>query len=211
MNRLIRCFSIMMAVPLVLAGCFGSSTPRDRVRYYTLEYNPPAFKDLVLKPCVIKIQRFSINPIYNTTRIVYQDESGSTDDYVYYRWRANPADMATQLLERDFRNSGVIKAVLDADSRFPYTHTLEGSVDEFLESDSGKTWHAILTISITLMKEDGLDIVGGILLQKTYNMRKELEKNNPRALAEAMSKAMSGISEKIIRDVYSCIEEPAQK
>ena len=212
MNRFIKYFSFFFGISLFFLGCFGSSPPRDRIRFYTLEYNPPMFQGFKEQPCVIKVQRFSINPIYNTTRIVYEHESSTRDDYVFHRWRANPADMVTQLLERDFRKSGVFKAVLDEDSRFPYTHILEGSVDEFLESDSQKIWQAILTISITLMKEDGLDIVKGILLQKTYNARIDLNKNNPRALSEAMSRAMAEVSEKIIRDIHDCVgnHEPGQ-
>jgi ABC-type uncharacterized transport system auxiliary subunit len=206
MVRSIKSFSLFWVISLLLTGCFGSSPPRERIRFYTLEYNPVVFTDLDKKACVVKIQRFSINPVYNTTRIVYENEARTRDDYVFHRWRANPADMVTQLLKRDLKKSGVITAVLDEDSRFPYTHTLEGSVDEFLESDFGRIWHAKLTVSITLMKQDGLDIVEGILLQKTYQASMALKRNNPGALAEAMSRAMAEVSEKIIRDIHANLQ-----
>jgi ABC-type uncharacterized transport system auxiliary subunit len=205
MNRIIKCFFFFTAVSLLFFGCFGSSPPKERIRFYTLEYPPPVFSDLSKQPFIFQIKRFSINPIYNTTRIVFQSESSTRDDYVYHRWRANPADMVTQFFKRDLMKTGVLTAVLDEDSHFSCTHRLEGSVDEFLELDSEEAWYAVLTLSVTVMKAEGVDIVKGILMQNTYSAKKKLKKKNPRALAEAMSRAMAEVSEKIIRDLYACL------
>ncbi|MFC1883225.1 ABC-type transport auxiliary lipoprotein family protein [Thermodesulfobacteriota bacterium] len=205
MNRIIKYFSFFTATSLLLIGCFGSSPPKERIRFYTLEYPPPVFSGMSKQPCIVQIKRFTINSIYNTTRIIFQSESSTRDDYVYHRWRVNPADMVTQLLKRDLMKSGVLAAVLDEDSRFSYTHTLEGSVDEFLELDSEDAWYAVLTVSITIMKADCLDIVKGILMQNTYSAKTKLKKKNPRDLAEAMSRAMAEVSERIIRDLHASV------
>ena len=205
MNRIIKYIFFFTAISLLFVGCFGSSPPKERIRFYTLEYPPPVFSDLSKQPFIVQIKRFSINPIYNTTRIVFQSESSTRDDYVYHRWRANPADMVTQFFKRDLMKSGVLTAVLDEDSRFSHTHTLEGSVDEFLEMDSKEAWYAVLTISVTVMKADGLDVVKGILMQNTYSAKTKLKKKNPRDLAEAMSRAMAEVSERIIKDLHACL------
>jgi ABC-type uncharacterized transport system auxiliary subunit len=205
MNRIIKYLFFFTSISLLFVGCFGSSPPKERIRFYTLEYSPPVFSDLTKQPFIIQIKRFTINPIYNTTRIVFQSGSTTRDDYVYHRWRANPADMVTQFFKRDLMKSGVLTAVLNEDSRFSYTHTMEGSVDEFLELDSEEAWYAVLTLSVTVMKGDCLDIVKGILMQNTYSVKTKLNKKNPRELAEAMSRAMAEVSERIIRDLYASL------
>jgi hypothetical protein len=53
-----------------------------------------------------------------------------------------------------------------------------------------------------LMAPDEPDVTPKILFQKTYRSSKPCRQKNPRALAEAMSLAMSEASAKIIDDVY---------
>jgi hypothetical protein len=52
------------------------------------------------------------------------------------------------------------------------------------------------------MAEHEPDTGKKILFQKTYQMSKPCKQRNPRALAEAMSLALSEASAKIINDVY---------
>jgi ABC-type uncharacterized transport system auxiliary subunit len=108
----------------------------------------------------------------------------------------------TFFLARDMKESGLFKAVLPGDSGIPVTHMMEGSVDEFLEWDTEQTWKAVLAVSITLMVEKEPDISKKVLYQKTYRTEEACKQRNPRALAEAMSRAMARVSEHIIRDVY---------
>ena len=91
MNRYLNFIFIISCLLLLFTGCFGTSPTSDRIRFYTLEYDPPLFSGLEELPYVIRIERFSIDPIYNTNRIIYRDESYRRDEYVYYRWRSNPA------------------------------------------------------------------------------------------------------------------------
>ena len=105
------------------------------------------------------------------------------------------------------QQSQLFKAVLTRRSKFPYTYVLEGSVDEFLESDSANGCQAILALSIVLMAEREPDLDKKIRFQNTYQMRKPCEQKNPAAFAKAMSLAMSEASEKIINDVYRNIRD----
>jgi ABC-type uncharacterized transport system auxiliary subunit len=100
------------------------------------------------------------------------------------------------------QQSQLFKAVLTRRSKFPYAYLLEGSVDEFLESDTADGCQAVLALSIVLMAEHESDMDKKIRFQKSYQMSKTCEQRNPRALAEAMSLAMSEASAKIINDVY---------
>ena len=191
----------------LLSGCMKVKHPGHQIEYYTLEYEPPAGTDLVPLPYVVRIERFGVAPTYNTSRIIYREGSFRREAYVYKRWRSNPGDLVTYFLNRDIKRSGLFRAVLPHDSRFPSSFVIEGSVDEFFEWDTTTVWTAVLTLSITLMAENEPDISKRILLQKTYQSREACRSKSPAALAEAMSRAMARVSGEIIKDLHARIRK----
>ena len=117
--------------------------------------------------------------------------------------------MVSTLLSRDIKRSGLFNAVLNEGSSLSSTHMVEGRVDEFFEWDRKEGWVAVLAVSITLASETEPGIVKKILLQKTCRRETPCRQKNPRALAEAMSQALSEISREMILDVYGQITPPA--
>jgi len=172
-----------------------------------LEYTSPEMKDLKPLPVSLKVDRFSVAPAYNTTRIIFRDGSFKRDEYFYHKWRANPGDMVTYFLSRDIRNSGLFKAVLPQGSEFPFSCVLEGSVDEFVEWDSPEGWYGVLAVTVTLMAANEPDVTKRILFQKTYRAEKPLTEKNPQGLTQALSLAMADISKNIIMDIYSVLKK----
>ncbi len=207
MNGHKRVSILLLALPLLLGACLNLKQPSNRIEFYTLEYDPPQINSPDPLPFVIRVERLSVAPLYNTNRIIYRDRSFKREAYVYYRWRANPGDLVTYFLTRDIKQSGPFKAVLPHDSGIPASHVLEGSVDEFFESDSKESWEAVLSVSIVLIAENEPDISKGILFQKTYRATESCKQKNPRALAEAMSKAMARISREITKDIYDYLKK----
>jgi cholesterol transport system auxiliary component len=193
---------LLIGLALLLSACLDLKQPSNKIDYYSLEYDPPRMRDYQPVAEVIKVEQFSVTPIYNTRKIIYRDKSYQRAAYTYHKWRANPGESVTYFLARDMRQSQLFKAVLTRRSKFPYAYVLEGSVDEFLESDTADGCQAVLALSIVFMAEHEPDLDKKIRFQKTYQMSKPCEQKNPKALAEAMSFAMSEASEKIINDVY---------
>ena len=202
MGRYKKIVILFLGLPLIFCSCLNLKQPSNKIEFYTLEYDPPQIGNLKPLPCVIKMERFSVAPIYNSNRIIYRDKSFKREAYIYHRWRANPGDLVTYFLTRDTKQSGLFKAVLSHESRIPFSYMLEGSVDEFFESDAEEIWNAVLTVSITLMSENEPDISKRIIFQKTYHATEPCSKKNPKALVEAMSKAMVVVSGKIIKDIH---------
>ena len=151
MNYYRKRFLPLLGITILLGACFNLKQPSHKMEFYTLEYDPPQLINLTPLPCIITVERFSAAPEYNSNRIIYRDKSFKRDTYVYYRWRADPADLVTSFLSRDTQQSGLFKAVLPYDSRLPASFLLEGSVDEFLENDTEEGWEAVLSVSITFM------------------------------------------------------------
>jgi ABC-type uncharacterized transport system auxiliary subunit len=198
----IKALVMLLALPLVFVSCLGLQQTEEKMQFYTLEYDPPQVDDLAPLPVVIRVEKFSVAPPYDTYRIIYRDRSFKRDAYSFYKWRAGPGDLVTYFLGRDLQASGLFKAVLPQDSRAPVSHVVEGRVEEFFEWDAEPNWKAVLSLSIVLSVADEPDVSKRILFQRTYHATFPCEQKNPRALAAAMSRDMSEISNKIIRDIY---------
>ena len=197
----------MLGFALILGACVPSSKPQNKIEFYTLEYSLSPQAGLEPFPFAIRIERFSVAPMYNTTRIIYRDSSFKRSAYVLHKWRSNPGNLVTYFLSRDIQQSGLFKAVIPYDSGFPSSYVLEGSVDEFFEWDTVKEWKAVLALAITLMAHNEPDISKRVLFQKAYRIEKPCKEKHPSALARAMSQAMKEISGEIVRDIYTVLKD----
>jgi cholesterol transport system auxiliary component len=194
---------LLMGLTLSLTACLDLKQPSNKIEYYSLEYDPPRISNLPPVSQVIKVALFSVSPIYNTRKIIYRDDSYKRAAYDYHKWQANPAEFVTYFLARDMQQSGLFKAVVTPNNRFPHAFVVEGSVDEFLESDLPDGWQADLSLNILLVNEQENDVTKKILFQKSYHVSKPCRQKSPLALAEAMSAAMSEASSQIIHEVYN--------
>ena len=193
---------LIISLLFLMCGCITLKQPSNKVVYYYLEYESPEFTGLDQLPHGIRIESFTVAPTYNTSQIIYREQSFERDAYAYYKWRVNPGSLVTQFLTRDIRDSGLFKAVIPCDSRFEASFIMEGMVEEFFELDESENWNAVLSLSIILAEED---IDNGSVFQKSYSTIEPCEKRHPRALAAAMSLAMKRLSKEIIEDIHNCL------
>jgi ABC-type uncharacterized transport system auxiliary subunit len=196
-----------MLFTLSMTACAALRQPSEKIDFYTLEYASPKVEDLKPIPATIRVERFSVAPMYNSNQIIYRDMSFKRDAYTYQEWRANPGDLVTYFLARDLRESGLFEAVSPYGIQMEAQYVLEGSVDEFFEWDTDKAWKAVLALSTTLMVDDEPDISKRIIFQKTFRSTRPCRQKNPMGVAEAMSEAMADISGQIIRTVYDALEK----
>jgi ABC-type uncharacterized transport system auxiliary subunit len=206
MKRINKPFFLVIGSVLLLGACMNLKQPAIKVEYYTLEYPSPQFDGLTPLPYIIQVDRFTTAAPYNTSQIIYRNQSFERNAYVYHNWQTNPGAIVTTLVNRDLKNSGLFKAVLNPESRFSSSYSVEGSVDEFFEWDEPNTWKAALGISIILTKKDPQDMSNTILFQKTYHQTQKCRRKHPKAVAEAMSRALSEISKMMIKDIYDCLK-----
>lgn len=197
---------LLMAAMLASAGCGLSRPSRPAMRYYSLDYPAPVAKEGPALPVVIRVERFSASPELSGSSMLYSDAPFATKSYALYRWRAVPADMVAYFLARDMKACGLFSAALPYDTRLSPTHSLEGRVEEFYEKDGdGNVMSAMLSVSVTLVREREPDITKKIVFQKTYSEVQKAAVNNPQAVAEAMSAALSRVSGRLIEDVHKAL------
>ena len=189
-------------------GCVTLKQPNMKIEHYTLEYDallPVTNTNLNPVPVVLKVERFSIAPVYNTSRIVYRDQEFKRSSYFYHKWKSNPADLVSYFLARDIRESGLFTAVNVPDSKITHTHIVEGLVDEFLEWDSKDKWEAVLSMNVTLLDAGTSDISKKVVFQQKFSSRKMCKEKHPKALAQAMSQAMAEVSENICLTIHNAL------
>jgi ABC-type uncharacterized transport system auxiliary subunit len=197
-----RCL-VFGALALVAAGCINLSSltqPPIQTAYYILEYDPPAPTGSKPSAPAIRVDRFSADPLYATTAMIYKKQPFQTDAYVYHRWHTAPADMVSHLLARDLRRSGNFAAVFGPAAPASAAYDIKGHVEIFLENDTADPWQAELLLTVTVTGPPGTGN-SAVVLQKSYQASAPCVRNHPRAFAEAMSRAMQLLSEEIIADV----------
>lgn len=190
-----------------IAGCIGGKAQKEAINYYTLEYAAP--KPVVQNriPAVIRVPRFQVDPPYNSHRMIYTDRAFQRNAYHYHQWRANPGDLIAAFLARDLRQASLVSAVFVYDGAIPATHVLEGVVEEFYEKDAPTGWYAILSVSLTLIKVDAVDVSERIKFQRRYRTEQKSLQKNPESLARAMSQAMAEVSALVIKDVEKALSQ----
>jgi len=207
MKATVKIGFLCLAVACCCTACLFPRQPANKISHYTLEYDPPQ-QAAGLQPLAytLSVQPFTVAAVYNTRRIVYRDASFKREEYVYHAWRASPGELVADFLRRDLQQAGLFQAVLPYGSSAGGRYLLEGSVDQFLESEMRDLWEAALTLTITLLDGAAVDSSKRILFQKTYSSRTACEHKNPQSFVAAMSRAMAGLSAAVSRDVYDALK-----
>lgn len=194
---------IILTCLIVLTGCIGNASTPSTVYYYTLDYKSKAPNAPSRLPVVLRVNRFSVSPPFNTQRIVYAEKNLHRNTYAYHHWIAQPGELLSYLLARDLDYSDGFQSVLPADTTQPATHDVYGWVEEFIEIDDHNPWQASITVHITLASALDPDASRRILMQERYSQKADCKAKTPAALAQAMSEAVASIYKEVVHDIYS--------
>lgn len=197
------CLAFTIISSLMICACIGAPSTPKTIYYYTLDYPPDAAAPIRRLPVVLRVNRFSATPPFDTQRIVYAEKNLHRNTYAYHQWIATPAEILSYLLTRDLNYLDGFKAVLPADTTQPVTHDIYGWVEELIEIDTHTPWQASARIHITLASALDLEPSRRILMQKRYERTETCRAKNPAALAEAMSQAIAAIYADVVHDIHT--------
>jgi len=199
-----RFLGVGIAVMVLLGGGLlpGCGKPPALVHKYVLDYASPILPAQSPVPETLKVDLFAVAQAINTSDMVYRPSPYQSQAYQYHRWRVNPGFLVTDYLLRDFRQSGLFKAIFSYDSSARSRFVLEGGVEEFQEVDQGDSWQAVLAVNLTLLDTTKEEITQKIVFQKNYRTEEQITDKTPRGLADALSRAMQRVSGEIIADVH---------
>lgn len=193
------------AVFLIACGCGIFQTQPKPVHYYTLAYDQPQTarcrENAADNPVVIHVKQLHASAPYNTNHIIYAPNQHQRARYAYHQWITAPSDMLTSLLARDIDRTGISDTVVLVPNAKNVTHRIGGTIIDFYENDEPGDWEAVLSLRLSLTRSDPVAGNETRLFTKTYREVKSLDKNNPHALARAMSNAMESVSKRFIEDI----------
>jgi ABC-type uncharacterized transport system auxiliary subunit len=195
--------AMIFACMMALTGCMGNASAPSTVYYYTLDYTSEAPSAPSRLPVVLRVNRFTVSPPFNTQRIVYAEKNLHRNTYAYHHWIAQPGELLSYLLARDLDYCDGFRAVLPADAAQPATHDVYGWVEEFIEIDDHSPWQASISVHITLASALDPDASRRILMQKRYSLKTDCKAKTPAALAQAMSVAVASIYKEVVHDIHS--------
>ena len=189
-----------------LAGCLRGTAPPPLIFQYVIEYPPPGGENISRTEALLKVERFTVDRIYAGPSMLFRKGPFQREAYHERRWRISPGDMVTDFLRRDIRHANLFRAVLSArdteDSRF----VLEGGVEEFLEVIEGKSRKALLVAMVTLLDLSSPEADRRVVFQKTYRCEASFTQDGGAGFAEAMSRAMSQFSTRVIADIGQALQ-----
>lgn len=200
----------VIVLSFLIAGCASSGKPQYEVENYLLSYSTPSFDKFDKLNASLKFNRFSIAAAYNSSNMIFRDNSYSIDSFNYSRWAVNPADMIADSLLRDMRGSGLFSAVFSRYDTDDGQFVVSGSIEEFyLNMDKGNKT-AFVSIIVSLQNTREKETGKRLMFQKKYVREEPLQESSPRGYCDAASRAVQIISEQIIRDIYTNVKATVQ-
>lgn len=193
--------SFIIAIVFIAAGCFGRSKAPHIVEQYSLEYAPPAIESPVRIGESIKVERFSVDQLFNSQAMVYRAQPYKFASYNYNRWRVNPGDMVTDYLTRDLRAANIFPAVFSYRDIEGTRFIIEGGVGEFLEMMAQGNWKAVLKTNVSFIDGSRKEPIKRVVFQRRYHFEESLKEHSPDEFARGMSVNMQRFSEQLIKDI----------
>ena len=190
-NRLLAVAALLSV--FTLTGCLGGST--EPSRYYTVSAESISIAGAT-SDARIHVKKFTIDPAYQRTNIVYRE---SPYDFMFYDldlWATRPEQMLTQVAGEYLIKSNMFKSV-DLKPMGKPDFELLGNVDAIEEIDEGSSQEAHLAVQLTFRKV-GEDAP---LWEKRYDERQSMSKRDAHSAAEALSKLYAKYMQDALKNI----------
>jgi ABC-type uncharacterized transport system auxiliary subunit len=190
---------LSFSLAIFLAGC--SIATRDIVNYHSFSYPPPASISQSPAPGTLMIYRFLLDPSIERNFLVVNRDKGKNSSMTYHRWSESPADMITDLIQRDLSNSGLFRRVVGQLSSDRYRYALEGKIRELRgETKEGKS-AAIVAVQAELT-DFGVPLGGEKqLMEERYRVVMPCKNSSPPAIVRGLNAAVKELSKRLRNDI----------
>ncbi|MBV8762545.1 MAG: membrane integrity-associated transporter subunit PqiC [Deltaproteobacteria bacterium] len=189
----------MKYAALVLVAACAGKVPETRYYQLATQTRPAETNATV----ALAIEPLVADAAYDDDRIVYRLTPYRLDYYNYQRWSAPPGQLVGNFMQDAFMKSGRFRAVMhEASESAPVT--LGGRLIALEEVDKSKTeWLGHVAIELTLTDNQ----TNKIVWSQQYDEIQPLKAQTPEALAEAVSTAMTRITQRALPEVAQLAEQ----
>lgn len=189
---------LLSAIALSLTACLGGGSS-EPTRYYTVAVenismpSAGAFADKRLQ-----VRKFSIEPAYQRTNIVYRE---SAYDFMFYDldlWASRPEHMMAQVASEYITKSGLFKSVETKPTGKPDFEFM-GNIIAIEEVDEGSSQYARLAVQLTFRKTESDQAIW----EKSFDEKLSMDNREPRTTAETISKLFGKYMEEALNEISS--------
>ena len=189
---------LLSAIALSLTACLGGGSS-EPTRYYTVAVenismpSTGAFADKRLQ-----VRKFSIEPAYQRTNIVYRE---SAYDFMFYDldlWASRPEHMLAQVASEYITKSGLFKSVETKPTGKPDFEFM-GNIIAIEEVDEGSSQYARLAVQLTFRKTESDQAIW----EKSFDEKLSMDNREPRTTAETISKLFGKYMEEALNEISS--------
>ncbi len=192
-----RCARLLLGAAvwsITAAGC-SLTTPQPAIHHYALALQLPAPAASMAKTSLV-IHPLTARDPYDQERMVYRTSPYAFDLYNSHRWASSPAEQVTHWTRRYLQTTGLFSQV------FPTTDSvadvvLGGVIRQCEELDHDTTWEAALSIDFWLTRGDERSP----FWFRSYTSTTPASRRNPEAIAEAMSRGLADILQRLTTDI----------
>ena len=191
-------FILLSAIALSLTACLGGGSS-EPTRYYTIaveNISMPSAGAYADKR--IQVRKFTIEPAYQRTNIVYRE---SAYDFMFYDldlWASRPEHMMAQVASEYLTKSGLFKTVETKPTGKPDFELL-GNIVAIEEVDDGSSQYARLAVQLTFRKTESDQAIW----EKNFDEKMSMNNREPRTTAETISKLFGKLMEETLNEISS--------
>lgn len=205
---------IALFIGLLLNGCIKLRVENPQIKYYDLsnEESLPVSKKYV--DCSLQIRTFTFTVKQSADRILVT-EDGIVNPLYYHRWVSGFDELITNFLFVRFTKSQTFRnGVLTTRTMQTPNYTLEGRIIEYTAVNDPKSktepYYIRLTIGIALIKMDSKTGTVNSILTKEYTEKVVRTDGNAFGIHVAYNTAISKISDQMLMDIITMIENDKQ-
>ena len=192
----------VMAV-LLMMGC--AATIRDSVTYHQFQYSIPPEPKRFTVPDTVMVYRFLLDPNIDMKYLTVTESDGQTRRITTHRWRRSPADMITDLLQRDLQGYGLFRKAVDQFSPLPYRYALEGKVNTLGGKVEGKKTVAEIEAQAVLIDFEAPPGENRNILRKTYKAQAPCKSSDPDQIVKGLTLAARKLSGLLRKDIQEAV------
>ena len=191
-------FILLSAIALSLTACLGGGSS-EPTRYYTIAVeNIQAPSSSAYADKRLQVRKFTIEPAYQRTNIVYRE---SAYDFMFYDldlWASRPEHMMAQVASEYLAKANLFKTVETKLTGKPDFELL-GNIVAIEEVDEGSSQYARLAIQLTFRKTESDQAIW----EKSFDEKLSMDNREPRTTAETISKLFGKYMQEALQEIAS--------
>jgi len=198
----------MLLYGAALAACGCALTLRNPVVYHSFQYPAPKQTATAVARGTLMVYRFLLAPSVHSHFLVISKEPGSQEAVNQHRWDRSPADMITELIQRDLQESGLFEKAVDQFSTAPYRYALEGHIFDLGGLMSKEGARAVLETEVSLVDFETPLRADKTVMKKRYKILIPCANAEPDSIAAGLSQAAQELSLRLQNDIQASFKRP---